>query len=133
MASKRTSVQKREAGSSVTAERTRNVPTFLPATDIYEDNEKLTVLMDMPGADRESVSVNLENQVLTVTANLEIPTEENMVAEYTEYRVGNYERSFSLTEAIDRDKIEASLSNGVLRLVLPKAESAKAKSIPVKS
>ncbi len=130
---KEKAVEKREAGSSVQTERTRDLPIFLPATDIYENKDSLTLLMDVPGADKDMVNINLEQGVLNVTVNLECPSAEECEPRYTEFRVGNYERSFKIGEEIDQEKIEARINDGVLKLVLPKAESAKPKSIPVKS
>ncbi len=129
---KGTAMEKREAAQVMPAERTRPLPTFLPATDICETKHQILVVMDMPGVDKDSISINLEQQVLTVSAEARVQPEEDLTAEYAEYRVGSYERRFTLTELIDRDRIEAEYRDGVLRLTLPKAEQARPRQISIK-
>jgi HSP20 family protein len=103
---------------------------FTPAADIWETDEELTVFLDMPGVDRENVEIDLKEETLTVTGKIP-KTEEKGEELLTEYRTGNYFRSFRITDAVDRDKISASMSDGVLKLVLPKAAKAKPKKIPI--
>jgi HSP20 family protein len=76
--------------------------------------------------------VTLENDVLTIEAQVDDVSFDKHNITYTEYGVGDYYRAFTLNEAVDRDKIEARMKNGVLSIVLPKAEAVKTTSIPIK-
>jgi HSP20 family protein len=104
---------------------------FIPATDIYETDEALTIVMEMPGVAKEDLDVSVESGVLNVEGRLNFKKYEGMQPVYTEYNVGHYRRSFSLTNRIDQLKIRADVSDGVLTLVLPKAEEAKPRKITV--
>lgn len=105
------------------AERTRARPAFVPRTDIYETNDSIKVVVDMPGVNEDTVDITVEQNVLTIDGYAGPVEHEgyNRLA-YSEYRVGDYQRSFTLSGQIDRDKIEAVVSGGVLRVHLPKAE-----------
>ena len=105
---------------------------FQPVADIFETDEDLTVVLEMPGASRDSVDVGLDNGVLTVSGRIDFSRYEGLQPVYTEYNIGNYQRSFRLSNTIDQDKISAELKDGVMTLSLPKAETAKPKRIPVK-
>lgn len=114
------------------SESTRNVPIFVPAVDIYESQNELTLLADMPGVPIENVDIDLKDDQLTIRGTT--TTEENAgTAMLREYAVGDYYRQFTVSSAIDREKIEASMKDGVLKLVLPKAEAAKPRKIAVKT
>jgi HSP20 family molecular chaperone IbpA len=104
---------------------------FLPTTDIFETDEALTLAVEMPGVDRNKVDVNVENGVLTIQGQIDFSKYEGLQPVYTEYNIGHYRRSFSLSNRIDQDKISAEMKDGVLTLVLPKAEQAKPRRIAV--
>jgi HSP20 family molecular chaperone IbpA len=104
---------------------------FLPPTDIFESDDLLTIVMEMPGVDREDVDVNVENGVLRVEGRLDFSKYEGMQPVYTEYNIGHYRRSFSLSSKIEQDRISAQMQDGVLTLLLPKAEEAKPRRISV--
>jgi len=114
------------------AESTTGGPVFIPHADIYEDSEALYVVVDMPGVDKSAISINLENDTLSIYGKAARPEFESKLT-YAEYRIGDYSRSFMLTESIDQAKIDASMKNGVLSLKLPKAEQAKPKKIEIKT
>jgi len=101
-----------------------------PAVDIFEEDEYLIVVADIPGADKESVQVNVENGILTIEAAAQSCAKGEPV--YREYEMMNFYRQFELSEKVDVDKISAELKNGVLALKLPKVEKAKPKQIQVK-
>jgi HSP20 family protein len=107
------------------------VRMFLPTTDIYETDQALTVVMEMPGVDKEKVEINVEDGVLTVEGRIDFSKYEALQPVYTEYNIGNFRRSFDLSNSIDQDKIRADLKDGVLTLTLPKAEQAKPRKIAV--
>jgi HSP20 family protein len=105
--------------------------TFVPTADIYEDRDSLKVILEMPGVDKGSVTVRVEEGVLYVQGKLDLTKYRGLQPLYTEYNIGNYSRSFRLSNAIDQDKIGAELKDGVLSLTLPKAEKAKPRTIQV--
>ncbi len=101
-------------------ERTRSRLAFVPRTDIYETNDNIVVIADMPGVGEDSVDITLEQKVLTIMGYVNDAQPEGYTPAYTEYRVGDYHRSFTLSDTIDQDRIEASVRDGILRLTLPK-------------
>jgi HSP20 family protein len=121
--------QKREVEKK--QERTVPARTYLPTTDIFETEHELTVVMEMPGVDRQNVEVTVENNVLSVSGRIDFSKYEGLQPVYTEYNVGHYARSFELSSKIDQGKITADLKDGVMTLVLPKAEEAKPRKIKV--
>jgi HSP20 family protein len=105
---------------------------FLPAADIYESEDALTVVLEMPGVDKGNVDVRIEDGILNVEGRLDFSKYQNLVPIYTEYNIGHYARSFRLSSKIDSTKIGAEMNDGVLSLVLPKVEEAKPRTIQVK-
>ncbi len=130
---KKKSIEKAQAPDKAVAERTKDRVIFTPAVDITEDANNLYIFADVPGATEKGVNITLENDVLTIEAQVEDVRFENHTSIHTEYGIGDYYRAFTLNEAIDRDKIEATLKDGVLGIVLPKAEEVKSKKIPIKA
>ena len=112
-------------------ESTAPARMFLPTTDIYETDQALTVVMEMPGVDKGKVEINIEEGVLTVEGRIDFSKYEALVPVYTEYNIGNFRRSFNLSNSIDQDKIRADMKDGVLTVTLPKAEQAKPRKIAV--
>jgi HSP20 family protein len=112
-------------------ESTAPVRMFLPTTDIYETEQALTVVMEMPGVDKANIEINVEDGVLTVEGRIESGKYKDLAPVYTEYNIGNFRRSFSLSNSVDQDKIRADMKDGVLTLTLPKAEQAKPRKIAV--
>jgi len=126
-------MQKREASSPVETERTQARKVFIPRVDICETKDAIVLLADMPGVDEKSIDITLEKNVLTLLGRVEPDTYEGYRVAYVEYEAGDYERAFTLSDEIDRERIDASVKNGVLRLTLPKAEPVKLRKINVKS
>jgi HSP20 family molecular chaperone IbpA len=104
---------------------------FVPNADIHETNDALTVVMEMPGVDRDHLNISLENDVLRVEGQIDFSKYEGMEPVYTEYNIGHYARSFALSNKIDRDRISAQLEDGVLTLTLPKAAEARTRRIAI--
>jgi HSP20 family molecular chaperone IbpA len=104
---------------------------FLPTADIFESDRALTVVMEMPGVGKESVEVNVEKNVLKIDGRIDFSKYDGLEPVYTEYNIGHYARSFQLSSAIDQSKISAEMKDGVLTLVLPKAEQAQPRRIAV--
>ena len=102
---------------------------YVPYADIYETDAALTVVMEMPGVEKQDVVVNLENDVLRVEGRIDYMKYEDMEPVYTEYNVGHYTRSFGLSSKIDQQAIGAELADGVLTLTLPKVKEAQPRRI----
>jgi HSP20 family molecular chaperone IbpA len=106
---------------------------YVPDVDILEDKDGLKLRADVPGADPARVSVGLEKDTLTIQAELSLDEYRDLSPVYTEYNVGHFLRRFAIprSAAIDADRISAKLVDGVLEVVLPRAESAKPRRIAV--
>jgi HSP20 family protein len=115
-----------------TEETTIPARVFLPTADIYETQDALTVVLEMPGVEKSNVDVRVEDGVLAVQGRLDLSKYQGLQPLYTEYNVGHYSRSFQLSSRIDQNKIGAELKDGVLSLTLPKVEEAKPRSIEVR-
>jgi HSP20 family protein len=105
---------------------------FLPHADIYETQDALTVILEMPGVEKDNVEVHVEEGVLNVAGRLDLSKYKGLQPLYTEYNIGHYSRSFRLSSKIDQGKIGAEMNDGVLSLTLPKVEEAKPRTIKVK-
>ena len=105
---------------------------FLPNADIFETEDALTVVLEMPGVEKGNVEVGVEEGVLNISGRLDFAKYQGLQPVYTEYNVGNYARTFRLSNKIDQTKISAEMKDGVLTLVLPKVEEAKPRTIPVR-
>ena len=114
-------------------EPTTPTRAFLPTTDIFETEDALTVVLEMPGVDRNNINVSVENGVLTIEGKINFDKYEGLQPVYSEYNIGPYRRSFRISSRVDQDKIRAEIRDGVITLVLPKAEEAKPRRIEVKS
>jgi HSP20 family molecular chaperone IbpA len=117
-------VEKKQEGTAPTR-------LFLATTDIFEDQSALTVILEMPGVEKSNVDIRVEDGVLTIEGRVDFAKYEGMTPVYTEYNVGHYRRSFSLSNKIDQSKITADMKDGVLTVTLPKAEEAKPRRISV--
>jgi HSP20 family protein len=122
--------QKRELETK--EETTIPTRTYLPTADIFETQDALQVVLEMPGVEKTNIDVTVEEGVLSVRGRLDFSKYNNLQPLYTEYNVGHYARSFRLSSKIDVGKIGAQLSDGVLTLTLPKVEEAKPRTIQVK-
>ena len=111
----------------------RTVPGrfYVPQADVYETEEALTVVMEMPGVDRKDVEVELKEGVLRVEGRIDFSKYGGMEPVYTEYNVGHYGRSFTLSDRVDQERIAAQLEDGVLTLTLPKTAEARPRRIAI--
>lgn len=123
--------EKQELKTPEGVERTRTRKAFSPRADIYETADAIIVLADMPGVDEKTVDITLEKNILTINGFVEWEPPKGHALTYAEYEVGDYQRVFTLADAVDRDAIQATMKNGVLRLTLPKSRAAKTKKINV--
>jgi HSP20 family molecular chaperone IbpA len=104
---------------------------FIAMADIYETDEALTVVLEMPGVDKSNVEIGIEDDVLSVEGKIDFAKYHGLTPIYTEYPVGHYRRGFSLSNRIDQSKISADMSDGVLTITLPKVEEVKPRRINV--
>jgi HSP20 family molecular chaperone IbpA len=118
---------------AIPAEQTKPGPVFTPSVDIFETEKAITLLVDMPGVKAGDLNVDLRDDTLTLTGDVDgkmgLPGEKVFV----EYETGRYYRQFSLSEVIAQDKIDAKLADGVLRLTLPKVEKATPRRITIQA
>ena len=124
-------VAKSTAEQPALAERTRSGCCFRPNVDIVEQNDELLVVADVPGANPESIDVRFEDGMLEIQATVPPRECDGHTCLLREYDVGDYYRSFQVSEAIDAGKISAQYADGVLTLHLPKAEALKPRKIAV--
>ncbi len=124
-------VAKEEVTAPEGTERTRECQCFVPRADIYELDDQIVIVADLPGATEKSIDITLEKDILTLNAYVDVQEVEGYALTYAEYEVGDYQRSFRLPDQVDRENIEAVLKDGVLRLFLPKAPKALTRKISV--
>ena len=115
------------------AERTRNRDVYVPHVDIRESETAITLFVDMPGAAEEGVDVTIEKNTLTIRGSVPKQDFSGYSQVQTEYGLGDYERTFIVSNEIDRERVEAVLKNGVLKVVLPKAKHALSHKVSVRS
>ena len=115
------------------AEQTKPGVVFTPSVDIFETDRELTLLADLPGVTAENLTIDLRENTLTLTGEVEPFESANEEDILIEYEIGKYYRQFSLSNVIDQSKINANLTDGVLRLTLPKVEEAKPRKIEVRT
>ncbi len=124
-------VTKKEANVPDGVERTKPRRVFKPDVDITERKDETVLIADLPGVDDQSLDITLEKNVITIRGRVQPDTPAAYRLAYAEYEVGDYERAFTLSDEVDKDRIQATIKNGVLKLVLPKAPAAKARKISV--
>lgn len=104
---------------------------YVPHTDIYETDDELTVVMEMPGVQKDKITVELENDVLSVEGQIDFSKYAEMRPLYTEYNIGHFTRKFSVSSRINQANISAEIEDGILTLRLPKAEEVKPRTIKI--
>jgi HSP20 family protein len=121
-----------QTSSSERAPAAQQQPFVVPPVDVFENDNAITLLADLPGVPRDQLHVRVdgENLVLEATATTSSGPE-NMQLVYGEAQVPIYRRQFTLSRELDTSRIEAQLRDGVLRLTIPKAEEAKPRRIQV--
>lgn len=118
---------------AIPAEHTRPGFTFTPAVDIFETDKEMVLLADMPGVKVDALTIDLRDNLLTLTGVVSPPEARAETAVWREYETGQFYRQFTLSEVIDLARIEAQMKEGVLRLVMPKVEKAMPRKISVKA
>jgi HSP20 family protein len=121
--------EKKEVASR--EEKTVPARYYVPTTDIYETDDALTVVMEMPGVEKKDVQISLEDDLVRVEGRIDFAKYDGMEPLYIEYNVGHFSRAFSLSDKIDQQQISAELNDGVLTLTLKKAPEAQRRHIPI--
>jgi HSP20 family protein len=113
------------------SEQTTPGPVYRPNVDIFEDEQALTLVVDMPGVPSDNVTIDLREDVLTIAGvpSIKVPEQEEYLLQ--EYDTGKFIRQFTLSEVIDQEQIKAQLTNGVLRVTLPKVAAVKPRKIQI--
>ena len=112
-------------------EKTTPARYYVPNTDIYESEDALTVVMEIPGVERRDIDIRLENDSLRVEGRLDFGKYQGLEPLYTEYNVGHFARAFSLSSKIDQQQINAQFADGVLTLTLKKVPEAVPRQIAI--
>ena len=125
----------------MTAETTKAVQTqqrpevpqmvYMPDVDIREDGEVLTLLADLPGADKQEVDLSVENGVLTIDAKPSLQAPEGYTLAGQEWDYGTFHRTFQLSDSVNLEKISATVRNGTLKVTIPKREEVRTRKIEI--
>lgn len=126
-------IQTTDGGTGTDLEQTKAGPVYTPAVDIFESDNEITLLADMPGVKPGDLNIDLHEGVLTFSGQSSPAVDEKEVVDFREFSAARFYRQFSLSDKVDQNKIEARLNDGVLRLVLPKAAATKPKQIKIKT
>lgn len=126
-----TNAAKQESTTPEGTERIKARKVYVPLVDIVETGDALLLVADMPGVDENGIDVTVEKNVLTVKGIVSGDVPEGYKLSYEEYGIGDYERSFTLTNEIDRNGISATIKDGILKLSLPLAKEATSRKIAV--
>lgn len=121
----------RTEGEAVLPEALEPGPLFSPQVDIVERSDSVVVLADLPGISREEVEIVLEKGVLSITTRAKPPEDQDTDYHRKEYDTGNYHRCFSVGEGLEADGVEATMKDGVLRLVIPKSPRYQPRRIEI--
>jgi|SRR6185295_1481893 len=108
-------------------------PAMIPAVDVLENENGITVRADLPGVSRESLHIRVDGETLTVEGQVNLGEVKDLEPVYAEIRTAQYKRSFVLSRDLDTSKIDAKMKNGVLTLTVPKLEQARPRRIPVRA
>ncbi|HMT92061.1 Hsp20/alpha crystallin family protein [uncultured Thiothrix sp.] len=120
-----------ELAKQTTATKTTELATLRPLVTIIEEESGFTLTAELPGVPKENVKVQVENHILTLEGEILLQIPEQMESTHAEVSTAKYKRAFTLSRELDSSKIEASQSDGVLTLHIPKAEHAQPRKIEV--
>lgn len=111
-------------------EKNQKLAVLIPSVDIYENSEEILVYADLPGVKKEDINIDLDNGQLTLIGNRYLERTESLQIE--EFGSAQYRRLFSVPQGIDLAKVDAELTEGVLKLHLPKSEAVKPRRIEIR-
>lgn len=124
-------LDKQESSTPDGSERIQARKVYVPLVDIVESGDALVLVSDMPGVDQTGVDVVIEKNILTIRGKVSDQVPAGFKLSYEEYGIGDYERTFTIPNEIDRDAVQATMKDGVLKLTLPKVKPAVAKKVTV--
>jgi HSP20 family molecular chaperone IbpA len=127
MSENRNMIEKERAG----AVTERKIRSLQPRVDVYENRDEILLLVEMPGVTRDDLKVDLDNGRLVLTGKR--PASENRNLLYAEFGTVDYQRTFSVPQTIDGNKVQAELKDGILHLHLPKSEAFKPRTIEIRA
>jgi len=135
LATRPAEAMQREARQPEPPQREARRPEIVlrPATDIYEDNDGITLQMDVPGASKDRLTLQVNRDRLDVEAEMQIDMPEGMEALYADVRSTVYQRTFALSSELDTGNIDAQLKDGVLTLRIPKRQEMRPRKIDVRA
>ncbi|HUP80907.1 MAG TPA: Hsp20/alpha crystallin family protein [Pirellula sp.] len=111
--------------------QTQLLSGWTPALDLYQNNDDMIAMIELPGMRKEDIEISLHDGMLTISGERKTQTQEGEQAERTERYIGKFRRSITLPSRVDTNKVSATYKDGILTITLPKAEEAKPKQIPV--
>jgi len=123
--------QKQESETPSGTERIKARKVYVPVVDILETDQALLLVSEMPGVDEAGVDVTIEKNILTIKGTVASHVPAGYKLSYEEYGIGDYERSFTLPNEIDRGAVQAAIKDGVLKLTLPKVKQAATRKVAV--
>lgn len=124
-------VDKQESATPNGTERTKTRAVYVPLVDIFESEDQLLLVADMPGVDEQGLDLTLDKNVLTIKGTISEEPPAGFAQAYTEYGVGDYERTFTIPNEIDRDGIQATIRQGTVKVTMPKSKQAQTRKIAV--
>ncbi|MEY2439089.1 MAG: hypothetical protein QOI34_474 [Verrucomicrobiota bacterium] len=104
---------------------------WTPALDLYQNNDNIVAMIELPGMQKEDIEISLHDGMLTISGERKDETQDGERAERSERYVGTFRRSVTLPTRVDANKVNATYKDGILTVTLPKAEEAKPKQIQV--
>ncbi|RQS63555.1 Hsp20/alpha crystallin family protein [Burkholderia sp. Bp8963] len=130
-----TQLTQREQGAVTRDERegAARPVTVVPAVDIFEDSQGITLWADLPGVTKDKLEVNVHDSSLSIEAQAVVPTPQDLRLQYAEVRVPHFARTFTLSPDFDTSRIDASLKDGVMKLSIPRREEARPRRIEIKA
>lgn len=117
--------------SNTATQETTRLPRFVPASDILETEDGFHIRLDMPGVDKKDVTMDLKENELVIEAMSAYAPPNGATAIHTEFEAGRYQRTFALSDMVDRDNIKAGMKEGVLEVFLPRAEASMPRKIAI--
>ncbi|MBC8211495.1 MAG: Hsp20/alpha crystallin family protein [Gammaproteobacteria bacterium] len=125
-------LQHSQQQTALAGQANAEVFTLRPLTDIHETSQGVTLYLDMPGVTKDALSIDIDQNVLSIRGSINLHTPENLKPSHMELHSGIYERRFTLGDELGVENIEANLNQGELKLFIPRSEQHKPRKIDIK-